>query len=262
MTARARARVRAPPLPLTSPSLTLTLSLRLPSYDVRTTETVVLTVPYGVLLSQQRPAGEVAFAVEAVAGTAVLEGTVLPVAAERLLNTLGQAAQSFTVTLTGDVWDPAIGLTAGAHTQGFIAGLASAQAEPAGWNAVVRPALSHAHLLRLSDTVLRVALPARAAYDISQPETVTLTLTLTFTLTLTLTLTPTLPRTLTRCPPMTSTRPRRCAAQCRAPPSWAARRSSPRSRSRSSRRAAPAACRAGGTLTLTPGLSLTLSLTR
>ena len=82
----------------------LTISLPAsPRYDVRTTETVVLTVPYGVLLSQQRPAGEVAFTVEAVAGTSVLEGTVLPVAAERLLNTLGQAPQSFTVTLTGDV---------------------------------------------------------------------------------------------------------------------------------------------------------------
>ena len=153
----------------------LTISLPAsPSYDVRTTETVVLTVPYGVLLSQQRPAGEVAFTVEAVAGTAVLEGTVLPVAAERLLNTLGLAPQSFTVTLTGDVWDPAIGIAPGAHTQGFIAGLSSAQDEATGWNAVVQPALSHAHLSRLSDTQLRVALPARAAYDISQPETVSL----------------------------------------------------------------------------------------
>ena len=71
----------------------LTISLpAAPSYDVRTTETILLTVPYGVVRSQQRPAGEVSFALEAVAGTAVLEGTVLPVAAERLLNTLGQAA--------------------------------------------------------------------------------------------------------------------------------------------------------------------------
>ena len=155
----------------------LTISLpAAPSYDVRTTETILLTVPYGVVRSQQRPAGEVSFAVEAVAGTAMLEGTVLPLAAEQLLNTLGQAAQSFTVTLTGDVWDPAIGLGAGAHTQGFIAGLRSAQNEPAGWNAVVRPALNHAHLSRVSDTQLRVALPARAAYDISQPETVSLTI--------------------------------------------------------------------------------------
>ena len=38
----------------------------------------------------------------------------------------------------------------------------------------MQPALSHAHLSRLSDTQLRVALPARAAYDISQPETVSL----------------------------------------------------------------------------------------
>ena len=185
---------------------------------MRTTETVVLTVPYGVLLSQQRPAGEVAFAVEAVAGTAVLEGTVLPVAAERLLNTLGQAAQSFTVTLTGDVWDPAIGLTAGAHTQGFIAGLASAQAEPAGWNAVVRPALSHAHLLRLSDTVLRVALPARAAYDISQPETVTLTLTLTWTLTLPLPLPLPLTLTLALSRSHSPSRRRRCSPASPSPP--------------------------------------------
>ena len=53
----------------------------------------------------------------------------------------------------------------------LLASLTSAQAEPAGWNAVVRPALSHAHLLRLSDTVLQLTLPQRANYGISAAET-------------------------------------------------------------------------------------------
>ena len=76
--------------------------------------------------------------------------------------------------LTDDEWDPALGVAAGPHTFGVIGGLRSAQDEPAGWNAVVQPKLYHAHLRRLSGTLLQVDVPAQPAYKITAPETISL----------------------------------------------------------------------------------------
>ena len=78
------------------------------------------------------------------------------------------------MTLLEEEWAPEVGSDS-AVSAALLATLSSAQNEPAGWNAVVRPALSHAHLLRLSDTVLELTLPQRANYAISAAETLQVT---------------------------------------------------------------------------------------
>ena len=68
------------------------------------------------------------------------------------------------------------GAAAMAATSALVAGLQALQGEPRGWNAIVQPALGAAHIRRLGNASLEIALPdARANYSITVPETVVLT---------------------------------------------------------------------------------------
>ena len=61
--------------------------------------------------------------------------------------------------------------------QAIIDGLTSAQSEATGWNAKVRDiALQPSDVVRTSDTVVTISLPAVADYDISAGETITATI--------------------------------------------------------------------------------------
>jgi hypothetical protein len=51
--------------------------------------------------------------------------------------------------------------------------LDSAQAEAAGWDATVKPALAASHFVRTSATVTTITLPAVGTYDITAQETIT-----------------------------------------------------------------------------------------
>lgn len=59
----------------------------------------------------------------------------------------------------------------------IIAGLTSAQSETHGWNADVKTALTSSltSVVRTSDTVVTITLPAVSTYDITVPETITAT---------------------------------------------------------------------------------------
>lgn len=59
--------------------------------------------------------------------------------------------------------------------QAIINGLDSAQAEAAGWDAVVKPGLAVTAVARTSDTVVTITLPAFASYNITAQETITAT---------------------------------------------------------------------------------------
>ena len=59
--------------------------------------------------------------------------------------------------------------------QAFINGMDSAQAEGTGWDAVVKAGLAVTDVVRTSDTVVTVTLPAFASYDITAQETITVT---------------------------------------------------------------------------------------
>lgn len=59
--------------------------------------------------------------------------------------------------------------------QAIINGIDSAQAEGTGWDAVVKAGLPVTAVVRTSDTVVTITLPAFASYDITADETVTAT---------------------------------------------------------------------------------------
>ena len=60
--------------------------------------------------------------------------------------------------------------------QNIINGLVSDHAEATGWNAAVQATLSVTAVVRTSNTVVTITLPAEATYDIAATETVTVTL--------------------------------------------------------------------------------------
>lgn len=78
------------------------------------------------------------------------------------------------LTVAGDTWVTA-GATFDAQRQAIIDGITSAQSEAAGWNAEVRDAMAVTAVVRTSDTVVTVTLPAAAGYDVDANETITVT---------------------------------------------------------------------------------------
>lgn len=94
-------------------------------------------------------------------------------------NDIVTGGKTIILTLTGDTFVSAgtgpIGSTA--DTQALIDGIDSAQAEAAGWDAVVKAGLDTAtDVVRTSDTVCTITLPAFASYEITAQETITATI--------------------------------------------------------------------------------------
>lgn len=108
----------------------------------------------------------------AAAGTsAALTGTVTT-ATETDIVTGGK---TIILTLTGDTWVTA-GATFDAQRQNIINGIDSAQAEAAGWDAVVKATQGVAGVVRTSGTVVTITLDAQASYSITANETITATI--------------------------------------------------------------------------------------
>jgi hypothetical protein len=82
--------------------------------------------------------------------------------------------QTIIITLTNDTW-VASGATFNAQRQNIIDGIDSAQAEAAGWDAVVKAGLAVTDVVRTSDTVVTITLPAFGSYNITASETITVT---------------------------------------------------------------------------------------
>lgn len=110
----------------------------------------------------------------AAAATAAITGTATASITEADIVTGGK---TIIITLTGDTFIAAgtgpIGSTA--NTQALIDGIDSAQSEAAGWDAVVRPGIETADVVRTSDTVATITLDAEATYNITATETITVT---------------------------------------------------------------------------------------
>ena len=106
--------------------------------------------------------------------TAAITGTATDSITEADVVTGGK---TIIVTLTNDTWLAAgtgpIGTTA--NTQAIIDGIDSAQSEANGWDAVVRPGIETADVVRTSNTVATITLDAEATYNITAQETITVT---------------------------------------------------------------------------------------
>lgn len=82
--------------------------------------------------------------------------------------------RTITLTLNADGWDSTLGAD-NAITTALIDGTTSAQSEAAGWNAVVKAALTYEHVTRTSDFIATIELPACPGYAVTANETVTVT---------------------------------------------------------------------------------------
>jgi len=102
---------------------------------------------------------------------ASLGGTAVPVLSEPNVVT---GSKTIIITLSGDTW-VAAGATFDAQRQAIIDGLTSTQAEATGWNAEVRDNMAVGTVVRTSATVVTITLPATAGYQITAPETITVT---------------------------------------------------------------------------------------
>ena len=105
-------------------------------------------------------------------GTVSMSGTLTAAVDEAAV----RSTQAYTLqfSLSGDAWQPSVGLDDGASLA-LIQGLTSAQSEAFGWNSMVQPMLSSSDLTRVDDTTVLLTVQQFAGYDISSPETLTLT---------------------------------------------------------------------------------------
>ncbi len=111
----------------------------------------------------------------AVTITAAVSGTIVGAVEADVVSTGG----TLIITLTNDTWLAAgtgpIGTTA--QSQALIDGITSAQVEAGGWNTTIRDVLVPAtHLVRTSNTVATLTVPATVGYDITASETITPTI--------------------------------------------------------------------------------------
>lgn len=79
------------------------------------------------------------------------------------------------ITLTGDTWIAAGGLSFDLQRLNIIQGLDSAQSEALGWNLQVRDTEVATAVVRTSDTVVTITLSVSPLYDITAQETITVT---------------------------------------------------------------------------------------
>jgi hypothetical protein len=80
--------------------------------------------------------------------------------------------KTISIELTDDTW-VASGATFDAQRQNIINGLDSAQSELNGWNNTVRDVIGVGTVVRTSDVLVTVTLPATAGYSITAGETIT-----------------------------------------------------------------------------------------
>jgi hypothetical protein len=105
----------------------------------------------------------------AAPSAATTSGTLVSGAVE---SDIVNGGKTLVITLTNDTW-VASGATFNAQRQAIINGIDSAQAEAAGWDAVVKAGLAVTDVVRTSATVVTITLPAFASYSVTANETIT-----------------------------------------------------------------------------------------
>ena len=157
-----------------SHSVTITLPA-FPLYDTNAPETITCTVPASTVTSGNRVFASPSFRIRTVSGGATLTGRLLQRTTEQDIRGAVTGSLTFELTIFDDFFTAMVGHRHidPAATVTLLEGVRSAQSEPAGWNAVVLPALTKVNVERRTPTQLTVTLPRVPTYDISVPETVT-----------------------------------------------------------------------------------------
>ena len=143
-----------------------------PGYNITSTETITATVPASALVtSAVAVVADPVFAIVSLIETAALSGTITNDTELDIRN----GGATIVLTLNNVQWEAAVGAD-NAQTQALIDGIDSAQAEGTGWDAVVKAGLTFANVVRTSDTVVTITLPAFPGYNITANETITATI--------------------------------------------------------------------------------------
>ncbi len=139
-------------------------------YYLEADESVSVNIPGSALLNTGNPVvstPDIAISNEAVSIT--VDGSVSPGATEGEVRTGGETID---LTIKGDVWADDVGTNV-TVTNGIIKGITGSTS----WNTNVRDALTTLNVQRISDTQVRITLPAAASYDISVIDNITVTVT-------------------------------------------------------------------------------------
>ena len=150
----------------------------LPQYAVREPETIIVTIPAVAVSSKQRLVAAPAqgIVVRAVPSTVLLGGSLYPTVEEAQLRAL--EGNTLVITLVGDAFLPTVTLPGGASTD-LLQGIQSARNESdTSWNRIVRPALSYSDIYwsATNASSLVVRLPQFYQYQVTQPETIQVTI--------------------------------------------------------------------------------------
>lgn len=140
------------------------------SYVIPTSETITATVPATALTAAGQVVASPTFAVTSEASTVALSGTV----GNLFESDVVDGGKTIILTASNDTWVATVGAD-NAITTALIAGIDSAQAEAAGWDAVVKANMTFNDVTRTSDTVVTIILAAEATYSVTANETVTAT---------------------------------------------------------------------------------------
>ena len=142
-----------------------------PSFDITSPELATVVLPAAALLSNVSLPVSPPFAVRAVSGAATLYPPFMR--GEAALQQYAAYVVRIDLSGTDDAWAAEVGQEGAASTallQGFVA----RSTEPSGWNVAVRPALRAAQLRRVTDYRVELTLSGYPAYEIAEPETVSL----------------------------------------------------------------------------------------
>lgn len=149
-----------------------------PSYEIAEPETITLTLPSSSVKSGNRVFVSPSFRIRASSGGAVISGRALARVTEEDIRRDTGSPITFNIKLDNDTYSPFVGhrFVDSAATQTLLEGVRSAQSEAAGWNRVVLPVLKLKNVARYSTTEVTVTLPRVPLYDISAPETISVSL--------------------------------------------------------------------------------------
>lgn len=149
------------------------------TYSISASETIGATIPGAVLTAAGSVVVSNTFGITAQApATCTVSGTITASVEEDAIIAGGK---TIVLTLSSDTWAAQgtgpVGSTL--DTQALIDGITSAQVEATGWNTVVRDVIDNTigggQVVRTSDTVVTITLPAAATYAITATETITVT---------------------------------------------------------------------------------------
>jgi hypothetical protein len=142
---------------------TITISAsEVAGYAIASTETITLTVPGAALTSGSAITATPTIAITAVTETAAITGTIGDGATEQEVRDGGG---TILITLANTTWVPAAASEFDNQRQNIIDGLVAADSQTYGWNNEVKDRLGVTAVVRTSDTLVTITIPAGDVED-------------------------------------------------------------------------------------------------